>query len=250
MIDLRTSSSGRFGETRFRPMPPIGMPALKPSAYDDAGGDAFVARSACLAAVLDELDYGILLLVDGGARVANVNHKAAMELDDDHPLRLSRGRLEARFAADVTPFRSAIDAAFNQGLRRLLTVGDERQRASVSIVPLKSGDDDAATVMVILGKSAVCEALSISGFCRSHGLTSAEGQVLAELSNGKSPKEIARHLGVAITTVRTHIQNTRSKTGAASIGALMARVAVLPPLRGTLRSHRVPRDQASPSLSS
>ena len=236
MIDMQSSSSGRLIESRFRPPPPIGLPAMLAPIHDDRGSDAFLLRSACLAAVLDELDYGILLLVDGGCRVANVNHKASIELDDDHPLRLARGMLEARLPADAAPFRNAVDAAFNQGLRRLLTVGEGRRQISLSIVPLSGAEDGSAAVLVILGKSAVCEALSISGFCRSHGLTSSEAQVLAELSGGKSPKEIARHLGVAITTVRTHIQNTRAKTGAPSIGALMARVAILPPLRGALRS--------------
>ena len=244
MIDPNSFIPAHTAGRHFKAVLP--MPDAQPGFGDFGWGDTQPVPGACLAAVLDELDYGILLLVDGGCRVANVNHTAEVELDDDHPLLLTNARLEARLPCDRIPLRDAIDAAFGQGHRRLLTVGKDPSRASVSIIPLRVAQGSPPAVLVILGKRAVCETLSISGFCSSHGLTLAENRVLTELCAGSSPKEIARQLGVSITTVRTQILSMRSKTGAPSIGALLARVAILPPLRGVLRSAANRHDSRTP----
>jgi DNA-binding CsgD family transcriptional regulator len=250
MFETESISLRRPAGRQFETMHPLGMPGAVPGLPGIPGlpGPGMRSRfigpfsakpaslaGACMAAVLDELDYGIVLIEDGDCKVATVNHAARMALDDDHPLRLAHGRLEARLARDIAPLRKAVDAAFGQGLRRLLTLGDAQTRTSISVVPLSSAEDGRSAVLVIFGKSAVCEALSISGFCQSHGLTWAEGRVLAELTAGTPPKDIARHLDVSITTVRTHISSMRTKTGAPNINALLARVAILPPLRSVLR---------------
>lgn len=239
MIDANALAPDRSTRYRFsatQPVDGISIGINFSEAHDEPSlpGD-------CLAAVLDELDYGILLLADGRSRVANINHVARVELDEHHPLRLRDGRLEARLACDAGPLRNAVDAATGRGLRRLLTVGEERRRLTISIVPLGATTAGPAPVLVILGRSVVCGELSMSGFCSSHGLTGAEARVLTELSGGTSPRDMARRLGVAITTVRTHIQSIRAKTGAPSIGALLTRVAILPPLRGVIRHDRLSR---------
>ena len=188
-----------------------------------------------LAATLDEIDYGMLLLHEG-AHVLQVNHAARGELDGAHPLQLHGHELRARHLHDAAPLADALRAAGERGLRRLLTLGDGEHRASVSVVPLPAGDDRFGPVtLLILGKRQVCELLSVQGFARGHGLTSAETRVLAALCQGTPPAEIAVQLGVAISTVRTQISTIRSKTGAQSIRALVRQVAVLPPLMGVLR---------------
>jgi DNA-binding CsgD family transcriptional regulator len=188
-----------------------------------------------LAATLDEIDYGMLLLHDG-PHVLQVNHAARAELDGAHPLQLLGRELRARHSHDVVPLADALRGASQRGLRRLLTLGDGEQRASVSVVPLPAGDDTSSPVtLLILGKRQVCELLTVQGFARSHGLTSAETRVLAALCQGTPPAEIAVQVGVAISTVRTQISTIRGKTGTESIRELVRQVAVLPPLMGVLR---------------
>ena len=187
-----------------------------------------------LAATLDELDYGVLL--HGDAQVLHVNHAANTELDAQHPLQLLGSQLRVRRPQDVAPLHDALCSAALRGLRKLLTLGDEAHRVSVSVVPLPSqGTDDAPVVLVVLGKRQVCEVLSVQGFARSHGLSAAETRVLALLCHGTPPTKIATQFGVAISTVRSQIGNIRIKTGAESIRALVRQVAVLPPLMGVLR---------------
>ncbi|MEO7335235.1 MAG: helix-turn-helix transcriptional regulator [Caldimonas sp.] len=196
------------------------------------------APHACwnwLSAALDEVDYG-MLLVASGAEVAHANQIARRELDDDHPLQLIGRRLQARYSQDAAPLHAALENAARRGLRQLLTMGTGDHRVGVSIVPLATVDSDGgAATLLILGKRQICEQLSVQGFARSHGLTSAEGRVLAALCAGSRPHDVATSLGVAISTVRTQIGSIRTKTGAESIGALLKQMAALPPLRGVLR---------------
>ena len=188
-----------------------------------------------MAAALDEMDYGVLLL-RGDAQVLHVNHAARAELDGQHPLQVLTGRLRVRHTFDVAPLDDALCGAAVRGLRKLLTLGEGAHRVSLSVVPLaaKSAHTDPV-VLVILGKRQVCEVLSVQGFARSHGLSAAEARVLALLCHGTPPNQIAAQIGVAISTVRSQIGNIRIKTGAESIRALVRQVAVLPPLMGVLR---------------
>ena len=188
-----------------------------------------------MAAALDEMDYGVLML-RGDAQVLHVNHAARTELDDQHPLQVIAGRLRVRRSLDLAPLNDALCSAAVRGLRKLLTLGEAMHRVSVSVVPLATkGAHADPVVLVILGKRQVCEVLSVQGFARGNGLSAAEARVLALLCQGLPPSEIAAQIGVAISTVRSQIGNIRIKTGAESIRALVRQVAVLPPLMGVLR---------------
>ena len=208
-----------------------------PAASLPAGADA--ARH-WLAAALDELDYGMVLLLDG-LRILHINDVARRELDDCHPLQIEDGELRARAARDVAPLHEAVTAAATRGFRRLLTLGKEVERASVSVVPLEATGAGQRAVLVLLGKRSVCESLSVQGFARSNGLTSAETRVLLELCNGAPPAQVASAFGVAISTIRSQIGSMRQKTGSPSIRALVGQVAVLPPVKGALRENGAKR---------
>ena len=86
-----------------------------------------------LPAPLDELDYGIVLLFDGTS-IVHINDAAQVELDELHPLQRVGNELRARLARDVAPLHEAVTAAASRGMRRLLTVGEETHRTSVSVV--------------------------------------------------------------------------------------------------------------------
>jgi len=186
-----------------------------------------------LAAVLDEIDYGLVLL-DADANVVHLNQAAHVELDGTHPLRRDGRAICSRRSEDGPALAAAFDAA-RRGLRRMLALGDSARRANVAVVPLTGTHGTSGATLLMLGKREVCETLSVQGFARCHRLTSAETRVLVELCRGTPPGEIANELGVAISTVRTQIGNVRLKTGAASIRALVRQVAVLPPLVSVLR---------------
>jgi DNA-binding CsgD family transcriptional regulator len=194
--------------------------------------------------MLDEIDYG-MLLVTGDGQVLYLNHTARLELDSDHPLQLMGHSLRAHRPQDVAPLYDALASA-QRGLRRLLTLGEGETRTSVSVVPLPPGrgqrlDDHAPATLLVLGKREVCASLSVQGYARSMNLTPAETRVLERLCAGVRPSAIAVEQAVAVSTIRTQIGSIRAKTGASSISELVRQVAVLPPVVGALRGPRGPR---------
>ena len=196
------------------------------------------ALTHCLALMLDEIDYGMLLLADEQT-VVHANHLARSELDATHPLQLLGHQLRVRRSADLAPLRSALSDAVQRGLRRMVLLGDGNERITVAVVPLAGsadrGQGQEAHTLLVFGKRHMCPALSALWFARSHGLTPAESRVLVGLCEGQAPGAVAAAQHVALSTVRTQIGSIRAKTGAASIRALVRQVAVLPPLVSALR---------------
>jgi DNA-binding CsgD family transcriptional regulator len=228
---------------------PRAQDAAAGAAHDDDGCAGVEGERSApiawrwLAAALDEMDYGIVLLTDTD-HVMLVNHAARAKLDANHPLQLHGRELRARFSHDVVGLHTALQGAAQRGLRRLLTLGERPHCVSVAVVPLLAGDSLGAT-LVMIGRRQVCEALSLQGYARSRGLTPAETRVLMHLCAGAQLGDVAAHLGVAVSTVRSHIGTIRMKTGAASMRALLGQLATLPPLMGVLRAvGREPAAQA------
>jgi len=194
--------------------------------------------SPFLCRMLDEIDYGMLLVTEQ-AQITFQNHAARTELDGEHPLRMQANLLGTRGPEDAAALQEALAAA-QRGLRRLLNLGQGEQRVSISVVPLSDpasalrGGSGYVTLLT-LGKRQVCSPLSVQGFARSFNMTPAETRVLEALCAGLKPNVIAEQGQVAVSTVRTQIGSIRVKTGAASIRELVRQVAVLPPLVGALR---------------
>jgi len=188
---------------------------------------------AWLIPALDELDYGIVVLIEG-MRIVHMNRAARDEFDAHHPLEVRGDQLHARHEADAGPWREALDSVAARGLRRFLTLGTAQHRVSMSAVPLSSPAAPSPATLVLLGKRRVCQALSVEAYARAHGLTSAETRVLVHLCRGEAPARTAQMLGVALSTVRTQIGKIRLKTGARSIRALLGDVAILPPMVSVL----------------
>ena len=144
-----------------------------------------------LAAALDELDYGIVLLSDG-MRIVHINEAAQTELDDDHPLQRVGSELRARLARDVAPLHEALTAAAAarpappaDARRGARTAAASRSSRSTAPAPVRAPSSSCSA------SARVCESLSIQGFARSCGLTGAETRVLAALCSGVPPAEVA-----------------------------------------------------------
>jgi DNA-binding CsgD family transcriptional regulator len=194
------------------------------------------AGAMVLALMLDEIDYGMLLVDEDGV-LLHANHVARQELSGHHPLMINGRLLAARAPSDAQVLVETLRASSRRGMRGLITLGSGESAVNVAVVPmpeLPSGGGGRPT-LVMLGKRALCEQLSVQWFARSHLLTPAETRVLESLCRGDTPNEIARAQAVAISTVRTQIGSIRTKTGEGSIRALVRRVGLLPPLVTALR---------------
>ena len=75
-----------------------------------------------MACILDEVDYGLMLL-SANALVVHANHAALREMNSSHPLELRSRRLRARDTQEQQALSDALDAARLRGTRCLLNVG-------------------------------------------------------------------------------------------------------------------------------
>jgi len=199
-----------------------------------------------LACVLDEVDYGLLMLSADGA-VVHANHAARTELASSTSLRLVGQRLVGRTATEQRQLDRALAAARDDGVRTMLTIatqGTGRFRVGLSIVPLPVALTKAHAghaVLISFERSRIAQTLSVDAHAREHGLTLREGQVLAALCDGLRAKEIAARLEIGEATVRTHVNNIKAKTGCASIVDIVKQVSRLPPMVAALRHRAHPR---------
>jgi DNA-binding CsgD family transcriptional regulator len=196
--------------------------------------------AALLMRVLDEIDYGMVLVTAGGA-LRYANQLALKEMQGDGPLNLAQGQLRANQGTDQSQLQLALADAV-RGRRRLISLGHNGNALSVAVLPMTADDEVDETgeplALLTFGKRQPCETLTIDFFARSQGLTGAEGRVLQALCNGAKPKEIAAQCAVAISTVRSHICSIRVKTQTANIRELIDRVAVLPPITPAMKATR------------
>jgi DNA-binding CsgD family transcriptional regulator len=193
-----------------------------------------------MAAVLDEVDYGLMLLSADGL-VVHANHAALREMGSTHPLELRSRRLRARDPQEQQPLAEALEAARHRGARCLLNLGSGEARIGLSIVPLPlplalSRQSSGNAVLMTLQRTQLVEKLSVGAFARARGLSQREEEVLTALCEGLRPTQIAERMGVAVATVRSHVHNLKEKTHCRSMVELVKQIALLPPLVTALKT--------------
>lgn len=205
---------------------PQRLGAPPPATTDPASG---------LAGLLDEWAYGVVLVTADG-RLLHATRTGRQGLARTRALGLAEGRL---LAADAEQQNALVQALVRGagGLRSLLTLADrEGGSLTFAVVPLRPEAGHPPRVALVFSRPSVCDALMLCFFARSHGLTTAEEQVLAILCQGCSAPQVAAQLNVAVSTVRSHVRSLCAKTNTQGVRALVKRVAVLPPL-GATRGH-------------
>lgn len=192
-------------------------------------------RVEVLLRLLDEIDYGMILLGPDG-QIQHANHLARHELATGQVIRNEQDQL---VAANVhqTQTIQAVAARAAQGHRSIIELGGDKHSIAVAFVPLGNPyEDDMQSVLVLFGKRHLCEAVTMSFFARAYGLTPTEEMVLKALCNGMAVDDIARSHGVAQSTVRTQVRVLRAKTSCTSIRELIRKVSTLPPVVPAMRS--------------
>ena len=210
----------------------FGDSAASTAAYR-GGGDL---QTAVLLGMLDEIDYGLMVL-GAGAQILLANQLARLELGGARFVRRRQDKLAASAARHGSKIETAL-GNIRRGQRSLVTLSGSDGELALSFVPLNSGTPaaEAPLALVVLGKRDACEALTLQHYGQLHGLTGAEQALLPAILRGLSVEAIAQQQCVALSTVRTQLGRIREKTGATSLRMLMARLTSLPPIRA---SHRL-----------
>ncbi len=189
---------------------------------------------AHLLRVLDEVDYG-MLIIDAQGTILHANHLARHELASGRML-VSYGNCLLGSSAELTgQMQVAMEAAF-RGQRRLVLLNKGARELSMAFTPLSHPlEADLPTVLVMLSRQSTCDNLAVRMFARTIGLSPSEEAVLMGLCRGLEIPEIAAEHGVASSTIRSQIKTLREKAGSPSIRRLLQRINSLPPVVPALR---------------
>ncbi len=202
---------------------------------------------------LNLVDYGLVVVdADSGTlQFSNAQGQAALQAPVSggggarscHGLRVLHGRVIGYRPVDTELLRRALERT-KTGLRDFLCLGDAGKDAAVAVLPLGAQQAPAelrlrttlgsavpeSYALLVFAKQHLCDDSTMALFARERGLTSAEGQVLAQVCKGLRPAQIAANHGVRISTVRTQLRSIRLKTCSETIRALVQKVSVLPPM--------------------
>ena len=195
--------------------------------------DATEADPTTLALLMDELAHGVIVITRSG-RIEYTNRAARAELDRSRffsmALRAAMPVFQAATPEDAALLEDALSKAA-QGKRSLVTLTGDGTRLQVAVVPFR-GLPGAPNQRLALyfARTTVCASQMLSLFARSRGLTYTEQSVLSVLCEGYSTPEIAEQMGVAVSTIRTHVRSLCAKTGSNGVRELVNQVAVLPPV--------------------
>jgi hypothetical protein len=193
------------------------------------------AGAELLAAVVDQVDYGMLLVRDAGPLGMNRAARLALE-QPGCPLRAGERGLHAVDSFEDAILQSALRAAARTGRRDWLVLRANQTTMALALIPLPrpgpglADEASSPAVVLVLGRGSRGTTLSLDWYCRRHGLSPAETRVLEEMLEGLDPRAIARKHGVALSTVRTQIARITEKTGERGIRPLLLAVSLLPPV--------------------
>jgi DNA-binding CsgD family transcriptional regulator len=193
-----------------------------------------VMGRAHLLRVLDEVDYGVLI-IDAQGTILHANHLARHELASGRMLMSYGNSLLGSSAEFTAQMQTAMEAAF-RGQRRLVLLNKGERELSLAFTPLSHPlEADTPTVLVMLSRQSACDNLAVRMFARTIGLSPSEEAVLMGLCRGLEIPEIASEHGVAPSTIRSQIKTLREKAGSPSIRRLLQRINSLPPVVPALR---------------
>ena len=194
------------------------------------------AEAATFADLLGEISAG-MFLVDSASRIVHANAAGHVMLDDGDVLTAVGGQLVAKDTRVDQSLREIVSAAASgdaalgiKGIAVPLTMHPTEPYVA-HVLPLTSGERrqagaSYAAVAALFVRKAVLEAPSPPEvIAKAYKLTPSELRVLLAVVEVGGVPEVATALGVAETTIKTHISRLFEKTGTARQADLVKLVA-------------------------
>lgn len=187
-------------------------------------------KSALEASIFDSIGHAIFVLNEQ-RKIIRYN-AAATQLINSHP-RLIKIRHE-RLVALGYHANPSIDEAISladRGLHAEIVFTSTAQLGAIKethharLTPLKEAAiwplTNRSHYLLLIERSEEIKLEALRAFCALFNLTTSEQQVLFALMQDATPEEIAQKLNVSLTTIRSHIQHIRQKTGVRRITELV-----------------------------
>jgi DNA-binding CsgD family transcriptional regulator len=190
----------------------------------------YTTEAATLADTLDGLGAG-LFVVDATGRIVHANASGRAMLHERLVLRDAAGRLAACETGAASALKESLKAADIDARPTSLPLSAGVGRHYVAhVLPLASvarrtGASHPALAAVLVHKAVIEAHCPPEVIARIYNLTPSELRVLVAIVEVGGVAETARALGVAQTTVKTHLHRLFGKTGASRQADLVKLVA-------------------------
>lgn len=214
-----------FGRRKTPEPAPAGLDLILPHvrrAYAlSARLDQKRARASRAETALDLLGTSVLMVNDH-LRVVHLNRSARALLAAQNPLATQDGFLQAHDPSIDTELRNAaLLASARQAQRRPSTIAAKNQAGEpvvFHVEPLPENRDTShqgskASIALFVTKETRPSDHVVKIVSRTYGLTPSEETVFGHIADGKTQSEIASLLGVASSTVKSHLLRVFHKTG-------------------------------------
>lgn len=191
---------------------------------------------------LNGLGLGVILLSRRGT-VTVMNDMARAMISATDTLKCSgQGQLTSTNVRDDARLQGLIASACKANRNSIVAGGGAMRlgRSGTSLplelfaAPLRLrkfalSPDMPTSVLFVRDPDSV--SLPVARLQQLYDLTLAEARVAQRLGSGESVSDLSVSLGIAVSTVRTHIRHLLDKTGAKNLSDLTRRIAGLPPFR-------------------
>jgi DNA-binding CsgD family transcriptional regulator len=195
--------------------------------------------ASTFASTLDVFAFGVILVREG-ARIVHANAAARSMLAAREPVRSDRGVLNLSSATSNTALERSISQALNDesamGARGIAIPVRPTAGAPclVHVLPLRRGEirrgvDPQAAAAVFIAPSSAPGKAAAEGVALLYDLTPAETRIFELITAGMTPAQAGEHLGIARSTVKTHLLRLFEKTGCkrqADLGRLAASLSL------------------------
>lgn len=216
------------------------MPHLQTAMRTHQRLSVLSARLTASESILDQLDYGVLLL-DAGGKVLFANRMANAALKSKDGLWLGPEGVHVYLHAEHVKLRALMREAamaldFGQPSQGAMMVTRANGRAplSVLVAPLPHLQNAAGPAMVLFVTALDwCAPPDPRAYEEIFKLTRMEARLAAALASGKTVQEFTREAGVTLNTTRTHLKRMYAKLG---IGRQQDLVRLLLTLKASRRA--------------
>lgn len=180
-------------------------------------------EAATFASVVDSFSFG-LILVDEHLGIVHANPVAAAMLSARDPVESQRGVLAmpSRPAHEALA-RAVQQASFDEASMGQGGIGIPARRSQgtpcvLHVLPLKRGEirrglARRATAAVFLTRANAPPAMPRDALALLYDLTPAEARVFELIADGRTQGDVGEILGIARSTVKTHLLRVFDKTG-------------------------------------
>jgi DNA-binding CsgD family transcriptional regulator len=187
--------------------------------------DLKASEAASFADTLDGMSSAICL-VDATGRIVHANAAGSRTLDAGDPLFTLEGRIAARDAQADQSLQQLFaataggDAAVGTSGIALPLMAQDGVRHVIHVLPLTSGArrtagrSYAATAAIFVRRAVLDPISPPELIARSFGLTPTELRVLLTVVEVGGVPQVSSVLGIAETTIKTHLRRLFAKTGA------------------------------------